>query len=184
MTDDELLAAYMRLLPRSRAATPTEWTETDLAALYAGLPEGTPRLPRLYERLLLSYSWHMRSPKGAGGYELYVGHHPYPDHPLCYNLWGNPVGKVPFGPLLRYMRHDPVLWNVLPPARFIAFGQGGWRDYDRVCFDLNRTRGDDCPVISIDHETALCYDKARIAVEFAPTFRELVERTIQEMAMQ
>jgi hypothetical protein len=177
MTDDELLAAYMRLLPRARAATPTERTEADLTTLYAGLPDGMPRLPRLYERLLLSYSW---KTSDFGLYDLRAGRHPRGDYPFSYNLLGNPIGETSFAPLLRYTRRDSVLWEALSVARYIPFGQGGCLHYDPVCFDLNRMRGRDCPVVGIDHEAILCYNRVRVAVELAPTFRDLVERTIWE----
>jgi hypothetical protein len=177
MSDKELLAAYMRCLPRSWAATPKERTAGDLDALYADLPEGTPRLPRLYERLLLSYSWHAAD---FGGCDLYAGRHSHGDYPLGYNLLGNPPGKTPFAPLLRYMRRDPALWEALAPARLIPFGKGGMQHYDPVCLDLSRMRGRDCPVVGIDHEDILCFHRVRVAVEFAPTFRELVERTVRD----
>ena len=173
MTDNVLLQTFIEKLPRSRSVTRVERLEDDLAVLYAALPVGTPRLPHLYEQLILSWAWH----RGAAfDHELTVS---IPDHqyPLLYTLLGNAVGKAAFGPLLREMQHDPALWNALVAARFIPFGQGGYQSYDPICFDLNRVRSNDCPVVGIDHEAIHCSDRVRIAGEIAPSFRDLVVKT-------
>lgn len=183
MSDDELLAAYIRLLPCARAVKPTEQAAKDLTPLYTELPDGMPRLPRLYEHLLLSYSWNAPGGDDFGGYDLFAGRRPFSDCPYGYNLLGNAAEKPSLKPVSGDMPYDTGLRNILTANRYFLFGQGGRQQYDPVCFDLNRMRGRDCPVVGIDHEAILCYNRIRITVELAPTFRELVKRTIQEEAM-
>lgn len=170
---EELLQAFIELLPRSRAVTKMGRTKDDLAVLYTAFPAGTPRLPHLYEQLILSWAWIRGEPFD---HELMIAV-PRRDYPLRYTLLGNPLGKTSFAPLLREMKRDAILWERLSKARFIPFGQGGFQSYDPICFDLNRVRGNDCPIVGIDHEEILCFDRVRIAGEIAPSFRELVMRT-------
>lgn len=169
MTDTELLAAYIGLLPRSRAATATDYSEADLAALQE---QGIPRLPRLYEQLLRTWAWDRAE---AFAHELSLSF-PGWNRPLQYTILGNPVGKGPFGPLVRQMKRDPVLWNTLRPTLLIPFAQGGFQAYDPICFDLRRGNRDDCPIVSVDHEEILCNDRIQTR-DLAPSFRDLLVRT-------
>ena len=54
-------------------------------------------------------------------------------------------------------------------------------DYDPVCFDLSsRKKGGEYRIIKIDHEEILCNDRLRIVSELAPTFEQLVLKTIEQ----
>jgi len=126
-----------------------------------GLREALPAtLPPLYEQLILSYRW--------------------PETDLgCYRLLANPDGPGLTG-LLEEMRRDPVLWSELISRGWIPFGKGACLNYDPVCFDIRRRRKDgDCRVVQLDHEEILCSSRIREVAELAPSFRELVERTVQ-----
>jgi hypothetical protein len=129
-----------------------------LDALYKVLPG---RLPRLYERLVLSYRW--------AAVDL-----------RRYSLLANPPGPDLSG-LLQAMSKDPGLWGELIPAGYIPFGHGPDLDYDPVCFDVRRGRGSrDWRVVKIDHEEILCYGRVKEVAELAPTFRQLVRQTIED----
>ncbi len=173
MTDTDLLAAYMNLLPRSRAATPINYSEMDLAFLQE---QGIPHLPHLYEQLLRSWAWH---PAAAYSHELAFSF-PGWNRPLRYTVLGNPVGKIPFGPLLKQMKRDSLLWNALRPVQLIPFAQGGFQTYDPICFDLRRASNNDCPIVSVNHEEILCHDRIQ-TVDFAPSFRDFINQTLKVM---
>jgi hypothetical protein len=131
-----------------------------LDSLYKVLPA---RLPRLYERLVLSYRW--------AAVDL-----------QRYSLLANPPGPDLSG-LLQAMSKDPGLWEALLPAGYIPFGRGPDMDYDPVCFDFRRGHSDqDCRIVKIDHEEILCHYRVKEVAELAPTFRELVWQTIEAAA--
>jgi hypothetical protein len=129
-----------------------------LDPLYARLPA---RLPKLYERLVLSYRW--------AGVDL-----------KTYTLLPNPPGPDLSG-LLHQMSRDPALWDSLLPNGYIQFGRGPDMDYDPVCFDIkSRKKNGECRIVKIDHEEILCNNRVKLVAEFAPSFRELVLRTIDQ----
>lgn len=132
---------------------------TNPAALQSLYTQLAARLPRLYESCLLSYRWA----------ELDSG---------FYTLLGNPPGPD-LERLLGNMKRDQALWNALVPSGYLQFGKGPDMDYDPVCFDLNRRRhSGDCPIVKIDHEGILSFNKISIVEELAKSFRDLVECTI------
>jgi hypothetical protein len=54
--------------------------------------------------------------------------------------------------------------------------------YDPVCFDLRRRSSTgDCPIVKIDHEQILCNWRIKKVGELAPSFRKLVESTIDRL---
>ena len=129
-----------------------------LEPLYAKLPA---RLPKLYERLVLTYRWA----------EVDLG--------TC-RLLANPPGPDLSG-LLQQMSRDPALWSSLLPAGYIQFGRGPDMDYDPVCFDIkSRKKNGECRIVKIDHEEILCNNRVKLVAELAPSFRELVIRTIDQ----
>jgi hypothetical protein len=129
-----------------------------LDPLYAKLPA---RLPKLYERLVLSYRWA----------EV---------HLKTFTILANPPGRDLSG-LLQQMSRDPALWNVLLPTGYIPFGKGPDMDYDPVCFDIkSRNKNAECRIIKIDHEEILCNNRVKLVGELTPSFRELVLRTIAQ----
>lgn len=120
------------------------------------------RLPHLFEKLLLNWRWA----------EVDVG--------VC-TLYANPPGDD-LGGWLAQVRAGHDLWNELAARGFVRFGRGPESDYDPVCFDLNRRRGADCPVVRLDHEAILCRSKVEILAELAPNFRTFIEESVARTA--
>jgi hypothetical protein len=129
-----------------------------LDPLYAKLPA---RFSQLYERLVLSYRWA----------EVDLG---------SWRLLANPPGPDLSG-LLQQTSRDPALWASLLPAGYIQFGKGPDFDYDPVCFDIkSRKKNGECRIVKIDHEEILCNNRVKLVAELAPSFRELILRTIDQ----
>jgi len=79
------------------------------------------------------------------------------------------------------MSLDKALWNSLLPAGYVQFGKGPDLDYDPVCFDIKSSNENgEYRIVKIDHEQILCNDRVKLVAELAPTFRELVLRTIDQ----
>ena len=131
---------------------------SQLEPLYAKLPA---RFPKLFERLVLSYRWA----------EV--------DLSSCRLLANAP--RADLTGLLQQMSRDPALWGSLLRAGYIQFGRGPHMDYDPVCFDIkSRKKNGECRIVKIDHEEILCNNRVRLVTELAPSFRELVLRTIDQ----
>jgi hypothetical protein len=128
-----------------------------LEGIYAKLPA---RLPKLFERMVLSYRWA----------EVDLG---------TYRLLSNPPGPDLSG-LLRQMSKASAFWEALLPAGFIQFGMGRDMDFDPVCFDIRtRKQGGDCRIAKIDHEEILCNNRVKVVAELAPSFHTLILQTIE-----
>jgi hypothetical protein len=134
---------------------------TDRSALdriYSNLPR---RFPPLFELLLLSYRW--------AEVDLQL-----------YRLIANPPGNNLSG-FLERMSKDRGLWESLKPAGYMQFGKGPDLDYDPICFDMrSRKKNGDCRIVKIDHEEILCNYRLKIVGELAPSFEELMLRTIDQ----
>jgi hypothetical protein len=129
-----------------------------LEPIYSKLPA---RFPRLFERLVLSYRW--------AEVDL-----------QSYRLLANPPGPG-LGGLLHEISQAPTLWRCLLEAGYIQFGKGPDVDYDPVCFDISsRTKNGDYKIVKIDHEEILCNDRVKVVAELAPSFEQLMLRTIDE----
>jgi hypothetical protein len=130
---------------------------SSLEPLYATLPA---RFPPLFERLVLTYRW--------AEVDL-----------QSYRLLANPPG-LGLGALVQQMSQDPIIWKSLSEAGFIQFGKGPDADYDPICFDISsRKKNKDCKIVKIDHEQILCNDRVQIVAELAPSFEQLVIRTVE-----
>jgi hypothetical protein len=114
--------------------------------------------PALYERLVLSYRW----------LEVDLG---------TARLLSNPPGPTLDG-LADAMLGDPVLINTLLPAGLIPFGKATGVCYSPMCFDLEARKGEDCPIIQVEHESILCHDRIGETWQRYPSFRDLVCDTI------
>jgi hypothetical protein len=166
MTEDELflgrfIASFEKLdQDGCRRWRPTK-VRTELALLesiYSKLPA---RFPPLFERLVLSYRW------------------PEVDLRSC-RLLANPPGPD-LGGLHREMSKDSTMWECLLAAGYIQFGKGPDTDYDPVCFDTrSRQQDGDYRIVKIDHEQILCNDRVKIVAELAPSFEQLMLRTIDQ----
>lgn len=133
--------------------TPAQALET----IYAKLPA---RFLRLCEKLVLTYRW----------VEVDL---------QLFRLIANPPSEDLSG-LLAQISKDPGLWSALRPASYIQFGKGPDLDYDPVCFDLNaRNKNGDCQIVKIDHEEILCNNRLKVVSELAPSFEDLMQRTIE-----
>lgn len=96
-----------------------------------------------------------------------------------YRLIANPPGEDLSG-LLVQISKDPALWSALRAAGYIQFGKGPDLDYDPVCFDLKaRKKNGDCRIVKIDHEEILCNNRLKVVSEIAPSFEDLMQRTIE-----
>ena len=134
--------------------------ETDpvcLQPLYAVLPA---RFPPLYESMVLHYRW--------ADVDLQT-----------FTLLANPMGGD-LMPLLTRISADQYLWNFLIRAGYIPFGKGTGGDYDPVCFELeSRRQNADFRIVKIDHEGILSFNRLDVVAELAPSFRELLLKTIE-----
>lgn len=110
-------------------------------------------LPNLYEQLVLSYRW------------LEV------DLRDCCLLANEPADDL--SPLLKQMFGDRVLAATLLPARLVPFARA-IDCYDPVCFDINRYREGDCPIVRVEHESVLCNDKIGGTEVLFGSFRALM----------
>jgi hypothetical protein len=69
---------------------------------------------------------------------------------------------------------DRGLSNALLRDGFVQFGrfQSG---YDPVCFDLScRRGGGECPIVYLDHESALVHDRPEVVSQLADSFLALI----------
>jgi hypothetical protein len=130
-----------------------------LDRIYKELPA---RFPPLFELLLLSYRWA----------EVDLG---------PFRLIANPPGND-LGGFLKQMSQDRGLWECLVPAGHMQFGKGPDNDYDPVCFDIqSRKKNSDCRIVKIDHEEILCNYRVKIVSVLAPSFEQLMLRTIEQV---
>ena len=126
--------------------------------IYSLLPA---RFPPLFERLVLSYRW--------AEVDL-----------QSYRLLANPPGHG-LGALLQQMSKDAIMWKCLLEVGYIQFGKGPDIDYDPICFDIGARRKDkDCSIVKIDHEQILCNGRVTIVAELAPSFEQLLIRTVDQ----
>jgi len=97
-----------------------------------------------------------------------------------HRLLANPPGPG-LGALLAQMSQDSIMWKRLLEAGYIQFGKGPDIDYDPICFDVSsRKKNKDCRIVKIDHEQILSNDRVKIVAELAPSFEQLMLRTIDK----
>ena len=87
-------------------------------------------------------------------------------------LLGNPPGDS-LQPLANLMTSDPVLQTTLGPKGYVRFAMAS-DCYDPICFDVNRTAGDDCPIVRLNHESILMHDRIGDVSTIFDSFRDLV----------
>jgi hypothetical protein len=132
--------------------------QTARAALETFYERAPGPLPPLYEQLILSCHW--------GQVDL-------DEFRLLPNF------PPPLDGLVNVLRADSVMFRVLSSRGLVQFGMGPDVDYDPVCFDLNQRSADgDCAIVKADHEDILCHERLRVVGVLAPSFRELVHRTL------
>ncbi len=130
-----------------------------LDPLYSILPAN---FPPLFECLLTSFRWA----------EVDLG---------LYTLSANPPGPGLSGFQSEISRDKP-LWSCLLQNRYTRFGKAPGGNYDPVCFDMRAPQESrDFPVVQIDHEQVLCYERVKVVSKLAPSFEELVLMTINQV---
>lgn len=116
------------------------------------------RLPKLFESFAESFAW------------LSV------DLRVC-RLFANPPATDVVS-LSTAMFGDPVLNSTLLPLGLVRFALAPDCCYDPICFDLSAFHGDDCPVVRLDHESILMYDRLDRREAMFDSFRDLVQAVI------
>jgi hypothetical protein len=142
---DALIRRGFRQLARERDATAFE-------TFYSQIPF---RYPRLFEQLCRSYSWA----------ELELGE---------VELAANPAGPDLSG-LAASLAHDRILWSFLVPRGYLIFGRMSGGRYDPCAFDMNRRRASDAPVVRVNHEEVLSFERVGRPVELASSFKAFLD---------
>ena len=70
----------------------------------------------------------------------------------------NPAGADLKG-LAASVQYDPQLWEFLVPHGHLVMGRLSGGRYDPCAFDMNRRRGRDAPLVRIDHEQILSFNR-------------------------
>ena len=128
---------------------------TCLASFYSGIPK---RYPPLFESLCLTYSWE----------EAALGEVEFAANPPARDL----------AHLAASIRYDSHLWSFLVPRGYLIFGRMAGGRYDPVAFNTNACNGHDAPVVRIDHEEILSFERLGHPLQLAPSFRALLETAI------
>ncbi len=118
------------------------------------------KVPALFARLILNYRWKSAECEWVA----------FLPNPSADGLAG----------LATEVERDQVLFTALRAEGMVQIGRSVTGSYDPVCFDTRRTLGGDCPVVRINHETALQFGKVNITEEVAPSFTSLVETILAD----
>jgi hypothetical protein len=116
------------------------------------------RYPPLFEELCLAYSWA----------EAVVGE---------VQFAANPSG-VDLQALAGSVRYDSLLWEFLVPKGHLIFGRMSGGRYDPCAFDMTRRKGKDAPVVRVDHEEILSFERLGHPTPLASSFKGLLERCL------
>jgi len=123
-----------------------------LEDLYQGVPL---RYPRHFEALCLSHQWESAS---LGEIELAE----------------NPPGKD-LRSLAAAVRYDRLLWGYLVSKGYLIFGRRSGGRYDPVAFDLNQTNREQAPIVWVDHEEILSFERLGTPKVLAPSIEALLQ---------
>src|SRR5262249_17499185 len=75
---------------------------------------------------------------------------------------------------------DPSFFPTLHKHGYLEFGEAFGGNYDPICFDTERGRGGDAPVVQLDHEEILIRNRIRVVQEIAPSLSNFLRRAIAE----
>ncbi len=142
---DRLIGQGFRQLVRERDAAAFD-------RFYSHIPS---RYPGLFEELCRSYSWRA----------IVVGE---------VQLAANPAGPDLSG-LAESLAYDPILWAFLVPRGYLIFGRTSGGRYDPCAFDMNRRKASDAPVVRVDHEEVLSFERVGRPVQLASSFRAFLD---------
>jgi hypothetical protein len=71
---------------------------------------------------------------------------------------------------------DPAIWQAMIKAGFIQFARPPGGNYDLICFDTTiRRKNRESPIVRVDHEAILIYDRVIVVEDLWPSFAELLE---------
>ena len=71
---------------------------------------------------------------------------------------------------------DPAIWKATIKAGFIQFARPPGVNYDLICFDTTiRRKNREFPIVRIDHETILIYERVIVVEDLWLSFGELLE---------
>ena len=97
-----------------------------------------------------------------------------------FTLLANPPGDG-LGGFLHQISKDQAIWKGLKQTGFIQFGKAAGGNYDPICFDrASREKNGDYGIVRIDHQEILCNNRVKLSAEIAPSFEQLMVRTIEE----
>jgi hypothetical protein len=113
------------------------------------------RYPRLFEELCRSYSWS----------EVVLGDVELAENPVASDLSGWAASVA----------YDPILWAFLVPRGYLIFGRMSGGRYDPCAFDMNRRRASDAPVVRVDHEEVLSFERIGHPVQLASSFKAFLD---------
>ena len=123
-----------------------------LADFYLEVPL---RFPAVFERLCISHSWN----------KAVVGE---------VALAANPGGPTLQG-LPKSVRYDSGLWAYLLPRGYLIFGRMSGGRWDPCAFNMNESSGADAPVVRVDHEEILSFERLGKPAMLASGFESLLE---------
>ena len=63
---------------------------------------------------------------------------------------------------------------------YLQFGNPHETNFDPICFDMQRRKRDDAPIVQLDHEEILIRGRIELVAEIAPSFMEFMQRAILE----
>ena len=112
------------------------------------------RFPAVFERLCVSHSWT----------KAVIGE---------IALAANQAGPTLRG-LSESVRYDPHLWAYLLPRGYLIFGRMSGGRWDPCAFDMNESSGEDAPVVRVDHEEILSFDRLGRPTLLASGFGDLL----------
>lgn len=93
-------------------------------------------------------------------------------------------GNTPEGVYFEFRERlfaDPKFVEILLPAGYVPFGNPCFYNYDPLCFDTVRERGSgrECPIVRVDHEEVLCFDRIEVVKQVGPSFERFVEEFVR-----
>ena len=75
---------------------------------------------------------------------------------------------------------DRGLFPTLHKNGFLQFGIPHETNYDPVCFDMKRRNQGDAPIVQLDHEEILQWNRIRVVGEIAPSFAQFIRHAVDE----
>jgi hypothetical protein len=128
---------------------------SSFSAFYGQIPF---RYPPQFEKLCLAYSWA----------EAVVGEVQFAANPSGADLQALAVS----------VRYDSLLWDFLVAKGHLIFGRMSGGRYDPCAFDMTRRKGNDAPLVRVDHEEILSFERLGQPTPLASSFKALLDRSL------